>query len=66
MSTAIHWISTTSRLDRSHERAGRGSTRLAGYEVYRFGGYELSDNSASAIDDFFKRHFRRHRFLESS
>ena len=42
--------------------------RLAGYEVYRFGGYELRDDStcASAVDEFFTRLFRRHELLESS
>jgi very-short-patch-repair endonuclease len=35
--------------------------RLAGYEVYRFGGSELEEQSArQAIDDFFTALFRRH------
>lgn len=40
--------------------------RLAGYEVYRFGGYEFRDESAcgSMIDEFFTRLFRRHKLLE--
>jgi hypothetical protein len=31
--------------------------RLAGYEVYRFGGYELTQNPASTpmVQDFFKQ-----------
>lgn len=42
--------------------------RLAGYEVYRFGGYELRDDGpcASAVDEFFTRLFCRHKLLESS
>jgi len=41
--------------------------RLAGYEVYRFGGYELRDESscASVIGEFFMRLFRRHKLLDS-
>lgn len=40
--------------------------RLAGYEVYRFGGYELRDENscASAVSDFFTRLFRRHKLLD--
>jgi very-short-patch-repair endonuclease len=36
--------------------------RLAGYEVYRFGGYELRDETTcvSVLEDFFTRLFRRH------
>jgi AbiJ-like protein len=42
--------------------------RLAGYEVYRFGGYELRDDSmcASAVGEFFTRLFLRHKLLEFS
>jgi very-short-patch-repair endonuclease len=41
--------------------------RLAGYEVYRFGGYELRDDisCASAIEEFFTRLFRRHNMLDA-
>jgi very-short-patch-repair endonuclease len=37
--------------------------RLAGYEVYRFGGYELMDpvRCEPTLTDFFERLFRRHR-----
>lgn len=37
--------------------------RLAGYEVYRFGGHELRDESVcvSAVEEFFARLFRRHK-----
>jgi hypothetical protein len=37
--------------------------RLAGYEVYRFGGYELRDehSCATLVEDFFARLFRRHK-----
>lgn len=51
-----------------YARTARGDRflRLAGYEVYRFGGYALRDDSASAVDDFFTRLFHRHRLLESS
>lgn len=40
--------------------------RLAGYEVYRFGGYELRDEptTATAVEEFFSRLFRRHKILE--
>lgn len=36
--------------------------RLAGYEVYRFGGYELRDERSCVcvVEQFFKRLFRRH------
>jgi very-short-patch-repair endonuclease len=39
--------------------------RLAGYEVYRFGGYELhnENTSASVVEEFFTRLFRRHNLL---
>lgn len=39
--------------------------RLAGYEVYRFGGYELRDENAclSVVEAFFTRLFRKHRLL---
>lgn len=39
--------------------------RLAGYEVYRFGGYELRDENtcSSVVEDFFTRLFRRHGLL---
>lgn len=41
--------------------------RLAGYEVYRFGGYELRDENlcASAVMEFFTRLFRRHKLLDT-
>ncbi len=40
--------------------------RLAGYEVYRFGGYELRDESAcvDVVEEFFTRLFRRHKLLD--
>lgn len=43
-------------------RADR-NLRLAGYEVYRFGGYELRDDVAATalVDDFFTRLFVRHK-----
>ncbi len=35
--------------------------RFAGYEVYRFGGYELNDSQGpSVVIDFFERLFSRH------
>ncbi len=38
--------------------------RLRGYEVYRFGGYELSQNRTDVIvEDFFTRLFTAHRIL---
>jgi len=47
-----------------YARTARGDRhlRLAGYEVYRFGGYELRDDAMwhAAVDDFFTRLFRRH------
>lgn len=40
--------------------------RLVGYEVYRFGGYELRDEEscASVVAEFFTRLFRRHKLLD--
>lgn len=40
--------------------------RLAGYEVYRFGGYEFRDENACAgvVEEFFIRLFRRHNLLD--
>jgi hypothetical protein len=37
--------------------------RLAGYEVYRFGGYELRDEGAvtAVVDELFSRLFQRHK-----
>lgn len=37
--------------------------RLAGYEVYRFGGYELRDDNicGKVVEEFFTRLFRRHK-----
>lgn len=41
--------------------------RLAGYEVYRFGGYELRDETlcGTAVPEFFTRLFRRHKLLDA-
>jgi len=41
--------------------------RLAGYEVYRFGGYELRDDDACAlvVGEFFLKLFRRHKLREA-
>lgn len=41
--------------------------RLAGYEVYRFGGYELRDENlcGTAVLEFFLRLFRRHKLLNA-
>lgn len=48
-------------------RADR-NLRLAGYEVYRFGGHEFQDEGGfvSVIDEFFTRLFRRHKLLDAS
>jgi len=35
--------------------------RLAGYEVYRFGGAEVSPASRALVGEFFERLFKRHR-----
>ncbi len=35
--------------------------RLAGYEVYRFGGQEFVTDSAPMLRDFFNRLLERHR-----
>jgi very-short-patch-repair endonuclease len=42
--------------------------RLAGYEVYRFGGYELRDENVcvNVVEEFFSRLFRRHKLLNLS
>lgn len=42
---------------------GDRQLRLAGYEVYRFGGYEMRDEStcSSSVEEFFRRLFRRHQ-----
>jgi hypothetical protein len=39
--------------------------RLAGYEVYRFGGYEVRDAPAAeeTVREFFRELFRRHRLV---
>lgn len=41
--------------------------RLAGYEVYRFGGHELRDDEgcSEAVNEFFTRLFRRHQLVPS-
>lgn len=48
-------------------RADR-NLRLAGYEVYRFGGHELQDEDGcmSVVDEFFTRLFKRHRSIDAS
>ena len=42
--------------------------RLAGYEVYRFGGYELRDETVSGklVEEFFVQLFRRHKVSRPS
>jgi very-short-patch-repair endonuclease len=41
--------------------------RLAGYEVYRFGGHELRDENTcvKVVEEFFTRLFRRHKLLDT-
>jgi very-short-patch-repair endonuclease len=48
-------------------RADR-NLRLAGYEVYRFGGHEFQDEDGcvSVIEEFFTRLFQRHKLLGAS
>lgn len=47
---------------------GDRDLRLAGYEVYRFSGYELhtSETAAALVDEFFSRLFRRHGIRRES
>lgn len=47
---------------------GDRELRLNGYEVYRFGGYELHDEAScpGIVEEFFGRLFRRHAILESA
>lgn len=42
--------------------------RLAGYDVFRFGGYELQDEATSArvLEDFFTRLFRKYKLIPSN
>jgi very-short-patch-repair endonuclease len=48
-----------------YARTVRGDRRLrlSGYEVYRFGGHELTNDKAcvSVVDEFFTRLFQRHK-----
>lgn len=37
--------------------------KLSGYEVYRFGGYELKEGSTEMVRDFFTKLFKRHNVL---
>lgn len=59
-----HYADASGRADPARYGAATAADRelrLAGYEVYRFGGSELaSDDGAKVVADFFRRLFERH------
>jgi len=38
--------------------------KLLGYEVYRFGGYELTESNEKIIIDFFDKLFKKHGIVK--